>query len=164
MKAWWQGLEVRERRVLVLGLVAVAVMAYVLGVRLPLHDSTQDLERRVNERSELVSWMAEARSQIRELREQRPGAAAAGVEQALFSLADESAREAGFGEFLVRVEPAGDAGARLRFENIAFTDLMAWLANLRQEHGVVAHHLTVRGVSQAGRTEAILVLGWAGDP
>lgn len=159
MTAWWRQLSARDRRVLVLGAAALAVIVYLFGLRLPAQQAVTELEARVERQRELVRWLADARDEVRALRGRRgSGETREASSQSLYALADASARSAGFGDVLQRVEPDGDGGARLRFENIAFDALVEWLGAMRREHGVVASMLTVQRGAEAGRVDAQLVL------
>lgn len=158
MKQWWQQLSARDRRVLIMGGAALIVIVYIFGVRLPAQNAVEELESQVREERELVSWMERARREIYALRGRADPEAAASSSESLFSLADESAREAGLGPVLQRVEPAGDNGARVNFEDIAFDELVTWMARMRSEHGVVAAQVTVRRGADEGRVDAQLVL------
>ncbi len=158
MTQWWQRLSARDRRVLLLGGAAVVIILYVFGVRIPAHNAVSELETQVRQERELVNWMEQARREIYALRGQGDPDADATTSRSLFSLADESARESGLGPVLQRVEPTGDNGARVNFENIAFDELISWLARMRSEHGVIADQLTVRRGSDDGRVDVQLVL------
>lgn len=159
MRQWWQTLAPRERRVLILGGGALVVILYIFALRLPAERAVKNLEARVVQERALVAWMEQTRDGILALQGQAPsGSEALDRDQALFSLADESAREAGFGSQLARIEPAGDDGARVNFEGIAFDALIRWLVHLRQAHGVTANEVTIRRASEDGRVDAQLLL------
>ena len=158
MKAWWQQLAPRERRMLLIGGGALAVIFYVFLVRLPGQAAVEELSEQVTQERELANWMEQTRDQIRALSGESGPDEPGGTDQALFSLADESARTQGLEQVLGRVEPAGDDGARVNFEDIAFDDLLRWLIHLRREHGVIADQVTVREGSREGRVNVQLVL------
>ncbi|SEP16209.1 type II secretion system protein GspM [Aquisalimonas asiatica] len=159
MKQWWQGLAQRERRVLMLGGCALVVILYVFALRLPAERAVEDLEARVSQERALAGWMEQTGDRILALQGEEPASTdAVDRDQALFSLADESAREAGFGSQLARIEPAGDDGARVNFEGIAFDALIRWLVHLRQTYGVTADQVTIRRAAEEGRVDAQLLL------
>lgn len=160
MKAWWYRLSGRDRRVLVMGVVALVVILYIFVLRLPAQRAVQDYEVQVSRERERVVWMQHARAEIAALRSARPEAAAevTEIDEALFSFAEASAHSAGFERFLQRVEPAGDNGVRLHFDAVAFNDLVGWLARLRREYGVHAVQLAVDRGSDTGRVEARMIL------
>lgn len=159
MKQWWQTLAPRERRVLMLGGGALVVILYLFALRLPAERAVEDLEARVAQERALAAWMEQARDQIHALRGHDPADPdTVDRDQALFSLADERAREAGFGSQLGRIEPAGDDGARVNFEGIAFDALVRWLVHLRQAYSVTAEEVTISRSGEDGRVDAQLLL------
>ncbi len=159
MKQWWQQLSARDRRVLIIGAGALVVILYVFGLRIPTGNAVDELQTQVRQERELVNWMEQTRREIYALRGQAdPDATGDPTSRSLYSLADESARDAGLASVLQRVEPAGDNGARVNFENIAFDELITWLARLRREHGVIADQFTVTRGADDGRVDAQLVL------
>ncbi|MFV8836566.1 type II secretion system protein M [Aquisalimonas sp.] len=159
MRQWWQGLAPRERRVLILGGGALVVILYIFALRLPAERAVADLDERVAQERALAGWMEQTRDRILALQGEAPADPdAADRDQALFSLADQSAREHGFGSQLARIEPAGEDGARVNFEGIAFDALIRWLVHLRQTYGVTADQVTVRRAGEEGRVDAQLLL------
>lgn len=159
MKEWWQQLAPRERRVLLLGGGALAVILYIFAFRMPAAATVAELRTQVSQERELVAWMEDSRREIRRLRGRaEPSTASESPHQSLYSLADASARDAGLDSALSRVEPAGGNGARVNFEDIAFDELVRWLAQLRREHGIIADQVTVRRGSDQGRVNVQLVL------
>lgn len=164
LKQWWDGLAARERRTLSIGGMALVVILFYFTVYQPIHQRTADLERETRNQQELGSYLAQANEELRS-RGVSPGTAPTGngsngrgADQALFALADQSARQAGLGRVLRRVEPSGQGGARVSFEQIAFDDLVRWLAALREQHGVSATVMTARRSELEGRVDAQLVL------
>lgn len=164
MKAWWYGRSSSERRTLTIGGVILAVMLGYFVIWKPIHDTTARMQQDLQRQQELLAWMQPAVAEIRAM----GGAAmtesttAGSNGQALFALADQSARQAGLGQVLTRVEPSGEGGARVVFEKISFDTLMQWLAELRNDHGIQATQVTVRRVELEGRVDAQILLEGAG--
>ncbi|MCH8503064.1 MAG: type II secretion system protein M [Ectothiorhodospiraceae bacterium] len=164
LKQWWDGLAARERRTLSIGGMALAVILFYFMIYQPIHDRTADLEREARNQQELSGFLAQATEELRSrgispmpTGESRNGTGR-GSDQALFALADQTARQAGLGRVLRRVEPSGQGGARVSFEQIAFDDLVRWLAALREQHGVSASVVTARRSELEGRVDVQLVL------
>lgn len=159
LRQWWDGLAARERRTLSLGGMALGVILFYFLVYQPIHDRSTVLERDLQAQQELTAYLRQARQELQNLgaTAARP-AATGGTDQALFALADQSARQAGLGQVLRRVEPSGQTGARVNFERIAFDDLVRWLAALSEQHNVTATVVTLRTGEIEGRVDAQLVL------
>lgn len=156
-REWWSGLEARERRTLLLGGIALAVIFYVFLIWLPPHERIEALQGQVSAQQELLERMrivaAEAKS-LRGATGQRQGTGG----QALFSLIDQSARQAGLGSAIKRVEPSGENKVRVDLEKASFDVLARWLADLQMRYGIATSLLAVRNTDVAGRVNAQIVL------
>ncbi|MCP1673040.1 general secretion pathway protein M [Natronocella acetinitrilica] len=157
LKRWWTGLSSREQRTVSYGGAALALILFFFLVWQPIHERTDTLQATLAERQELLVYLESARQRlgaqpIAEGEEPRSAG------QALFALADQSARQAGLQQVLRSVEPSGQAAARVQFENIAFDDLMRWLGTLRDRHGVIATTVSLRRTDIEGRVDVQLVL------
>ena len=159
LRQWWDGLAARERRTLSLGGIALGIILFYFLVYQPIHARSEQLEHDLQAQQELAAYLRQAQQELQQL-----GGMAAepvqgnGSDQALFALADQSARQAGLGQVLRRVEPSGQGGARVNFERIAFDDLVRWLATLSEQHNVTATVVTLRTGELEGRVDAQLVL------
>lgn len=160
MREWWQQLSSRDQRVALIGGTVALVLLYVLAVRLPAGDAVARLERQVQGQRALVSWMQQARHEIRTLRDGGDGDASrsGSGDQAVFAVAEENLEAAELSRFVRRVEPARDGGARLVFENVSFDTLVGWLTDLRNDHGLIAARLRVESTDTTGRVDARLIL------
>lgn len=160
MSEWWQQLSTRDQRVLLIGGAVALVLLYLLAVRLPAGEAVARLERQVQSQQALVSWMQQAAHEIRALQGEGDGGdgSSGSGDQAVFAVAEENVQAAELSEFVRRVEPARDGGARLVFEKVSFDTLMGWLTALRNDHGLVATRLRVDRGDATGRVNARLVL------
>lgn len=159
-KQWWSGLEARERRTLILGGIALAIILYIFAIWLPAHRKADALEARLAEQQALLAWMQQASAEAQALRAASGGGnTVVGTgNQALFSFVDQSAREAGLADALRQVEPTGDQRVRVTLQKANFDVVMNWLATLKTRHGVDASALTIRRTDTEGLVDAQLVL------
>ncbi len=159
VSAWWEALEVRERRILVMGSLALAGLLGTFLFWLPLEERLALAEERLAERADTLGWMRRSADQVRRLR-----AAGAGVRtmkstgESLLSLGDRTARENGLGEALQRVEPEGADRVRFQFEKVSFDALLGWLAKLENRFGVRVVQLSIEKETTPGQVRARLVL------
>lgn len=159
MREWWYGLEARERRTLTIGGIALAVIVFIFAVWLPAHRGVERLQARVAEQRALLGWMQQAAAEVRALRGRgasAPRAREGG--QALYALADETARAAGLGQSIREVSPSGENRVRVDLQGAEFDTLVRWLAGLRNEYGIQASPLSVRETDPPGRVNAQVVL------
>ena len=88
-------------------------------------------------------------------------AAAGPATESLVVLVDRTTRAAGLGSHLKRNEPEGEAGIRLRFEDVPFDGLVDWLAGLQSTQAVGVVAATVDPGQAPGRVTANLQLSRA---
>lgn len=163
MKQWWLNLASRERRTLVIGGVSLAVILFYFLLWQPLHQDNAQLARDVEQGEALLHWTRSTVAEIRALGGGEQMDVGADSEQALFALADSHAREAGLGDVLQRVEPSGEGGARVAFQQVGFDELMHWVGSLQHQYGVRIGLLTLQQSELDGRVDAQLVLELPGS-
>lgn len=159
LRQWWNGLESRERRTLLLGGIALAIILYFFAVWLPAHREVDRLTGRLAEQRTLLAWMQQASAEALSLRAAGAGGQTIGIgNQALFSFVDQSAREAGLASALRQVEPTGEQRVRVTLQQANFDQLMNWLVTLKTRHGVEASAVSVRRGENPGLVDAQLIL------
>jgi general secretion pathway protein M len=153
----WDALEPRERRVLTAGaIVLIAVLGYLLLVE-PLLQSRETWRTRVTAAEADLAWMRAAAPRLHALR----GDDATPMQpdsRSLLARADASAREAGLGSTLLRVEPVSANQVRVYFEQTGFDALMRWLETLADRHGTRVTELSVQRADGVGRVDVRLSL------
>jgi general secretion pathway protein M len=154
IRAWWNGLQARERRMLGVGAVVVALLLGWALVWYPVTRARADLEQRVARQRADLAWMRQASGEARELHAQGTHGRAERQGKSLLALADVSARGAGLAGALKRVEPAGGKSVRLNFEVADFDALVNWLDALAKDYGVQATDLSVDKVEGLGLVNA----------
>jgi general secretion pathway protein M len=154
MKAWWDGLAQRERRFVLIGGVVAAIILLAM-LLLPLNRRVSALESSVEAKAGDLAWM---RSVAPTLASAGPAPVPSASQESIVVLVDRAARESGLGEALASSEPSGDGGQRLRLEQAHFDRMVAWLARLREQHGVQVESATIEGTEEPGLVSATLVL------
>lgn len=154
VKQWFNGLARRERRFVIVGGVAALVIVLLMAV-LPLQHSAAALEQRVATKRADLAWM---RSVAPTLAGAGPMSDTPLTAESLVVTVDRTAREANLGEALARSEPAGQGGQRVQLNAARFDVLVAWLARLRQQHGIRVVAATVERTEQPGLVNATVEL------
>lgn len=157
LRQYLNGLEQRERYMLLTGASAVAITLLYLVLIEPLLLYRDELETRVARQRDTVAWMQGA---VGQLAGQRSTAPANGKVDtgSLLTLVDTSARNAALGRVMQRVQQDGDAAVRVRFENASFDALLLWLGELQQRYGVSIDDITVERADETGRVDASITL------
>ncbi len=145
------------------GGLGVALMLYVL-VWEPWQDTLQRLRTEAAAQRTDLAWMRAAAREIQRLSATREVNAPAHPNGgSLLTVVDRTARAAGLGSALKRVEPQGTDRVRASLEGAAFDTLVRWLGRLEREHGIVTLNAVVDRDAESGRVDARLVMGTGGS-
>lgn len=156
MKAWWRGLSGRERGMIALAIGVAFAVCFVQFAIFPLHDKRQSARAA---HVDALDMLAEVRAGVaRASAPQAQGASgdAASVRAALMA----SARERGLA--IARVQPLGDGGLSLRFDDADPIALYDWLAAAIDERGVGVRQANLNRDERGGGVQATIVLDGGG--
>lgn len=161
MKAWFEGLEQRERLLVAVAGVLVIIAVLVLGIIRPIAGQTsRGLERVADKRDLLVELEQVA---------QRIGPQGGGVTpgnavntDSLVVVVDQTTRSAGLATYLKRNQPDGATSIRLRFENAPFDTVVEWLAELEAKYNLSATSANIDMASENGRVNCNFTLARVG--
>lgn len=142
----------RERRLVIAG--GAAVLAIIIfGILVPLDRSVSHTQQRLARKAADLVWM---QGVVPELAAAAPPPAASG--ESLLVIVDRSARESGLAGALAGSEPGTTGSLTVRLEKAPFDSLVAWLARLAQQNGVVVDSATIEKAGAPGLVNAALVL------
>jgi general secretion pathway protein M len=158
MRARWQALSERDRRVLGGGGLIVALLLVWAFIWHPLALSREQLAARTNADRASLAWMRSAQTQLPGLSAGTTHAAVNREGKSLLALADASARGAGLGGALKRVEPTGARSVRVSFEAANFDVLVGWIEELARDYGVEASDLSADRAEATGLVNARVTL------
>ena len=135
MMNWFESLELRERFVVAIGALIVAIaLLYVLAWA-PLDKKHEMLK------TDVENWQ-------RSLAALRPmhGSAATGgqsqsvaiigTQQSPIIIVDQTLRSRGLDRYRQRSQPTANNGIRIDFENVAFDELVLWLGDLSDQYAM----------------------------
>lgn len=158
MRAWFDSLGTRERMILA---AAVALLIPLLVWALlwqPLAGSVQRLEDEVAQQRETLVWMQRSAAEVKQLRGSGDTAAAGLGGRSLLAAVDQSARTAGLGSGVKRIEPESADAVRVTLEGVSFDTVLAWLDALGREFGVAAGMVSVEREAVPGQVRMRLTL------
>ena len=157
MREWFANLEARERTIVAIGGVAVALILFWALVWMPLDRGRQNLAVNVE------TWqnsLAELRVIAATLpKEGVAAASAADPDASPVVVVDRTLRERNLNSAVKRRQPTPN-GIRVEFENVAFDQLVVWLGDLGSTHGlsVQAGSLSLANRAGPGHVNASLTL------
>ncbi len=140
LSEWWNGLQARERALLVVCGVAVALTLYFVAVIEPLTAREARLRKSLAAEVELQHWLEEQRPRaqrapVSPARERLPEGAS------LLAAINASASDSGVVGQLTRVTPTTARGASLNFTAVPYASFMRWLLALDERHGVTVERI-----------------------
>lgn len=165
MMTWWNTLSLRERWIVGIGAGLVGVLLFYALIWHPLQRNLAALHQSVGELRNDVAWMRQAAGDVKRL----SSTAEANSQdtpvrdESLLVFVDRTARSAGLGPAVKRVEPQGADQLQIRLEQVSFDQMIRWLGNLEQEHGIALINAVVDRQTESGRVDARLVLQGGGS-
>ena len=154
MNAWWAGLAPRERIIMAGGAVVLVVLVIYLLLWEPLARKKEQVRTDISALTADLMWMEQVAGQVKRRAAQQSSQATSGASGgSVLTLIEVSARAAGLRETLERVQPEGQ-GARLSFAETGFDNLLRWLGELEQRHGLHVSQLAVDAGTAPGTVTA----------
>lgn len=152
MKAWFYGLEARERWIVSVGAVLALVIVVWGGALRPLQSRSAELRTSVETKQRLLADVARLESTS-------PGAVARGrqgADQTLVVIVSNTA--AAHGLDLPRTRPNGPSGIDVTFQGASFDALVAWLMALHTGYGVDVESASFSSAREPGLVNGQLSL------
>lgn len=157
LKQWFNGLQPRERTIILAGAVLVLLVAIYILALAPFYGAVNSRAARVSEKEADLAWMRSVAGELQALNASQPMRQAPSGES-LVVLIDRAARECGLASALTGQTPNGESGIRVRLESAEFDKLMVCLGTLQQVHAVTIESATIDRTAQPGLVNASLVL------
>lgn len=146
MRAWLERLEPRERWILGGGAVLAALIVLWGLIWLPLEHASAGLQQSVNDKRALLSDLRRAGALHRGAASSRRPA----LTKSLVVLVDQTARAQGLASSFTGTRPDGSTGISVSFQDAAFDDILAWLAQLHTTYGIHVESASFTGAEQRG--------------
>jgi general secretion pathway protein M len=148
IRAWYAGLEERERRFVIVGAVGVSLLILIVGILMPLQSAVSTAVTRSETRREDLAWMQVNAPAVR-----AAGALPSDTGEAPVVMVDRIGRELGLASALRGTQPNG-TGVRVQLEAAPFDTLITWLATLEQRYGLAIESITVDRAARPGVVNA----------
>jgi general secretion pathway protein M len=154
MRVWWDGLQDRERLVLIAGGFVAALIVLWAAVWNPLFVNTARLSDDISTKERLLAEVTRLEAAgVGSSAPARPAAAGS-----LVVVVDQTIRSQGLSDTLKRNQPNGTDGINLTFQSASFDTLIRWLAQLNRDHGISVQSASFSETRQPGLVNSTLVL------
>ncbi|RRS07244.1 type II secretion system protein M [Pseudoalteromonas sp. J010] len=130
---YWQGLKEQEQKLLIFAGAVFVVFVLVMGIFRPLNQAVNDAELKLQRNHELVNWVGQS---VNKLKANSPTrvTSSGSISQVVNSTRSR------FKIDISKMQPNGDA-LRLTIDNVEFNQLIAWVDELTNRHGVRVENL-----------------------
>lgn len=149
MKAWWNGLSLREQRLVLGGGIALFIAILYWGIWQPMANSAANAETHLQRERQLLSWVSQKADEIVALRG-TSGSTGSVSDKGLNQVINETTRR--FQIEVIRMQPRSEA-VQVWVKPVPFNTLVNWLAFLRDEHGIDTQFLDVTKTDRMGMVE-----------
>ncbi len=161
MNEWFQGLSDREKRIVLVGAVALTIMLFYMLLWNPLSGSVSNLHKSVESESKNLAWMKAAAQEVKG-KNRGGGAGVQRGDESLMTLIDRTVREGTLGAALKRVQPDKDGVVRVWLEDAPFDDMVFWLGSLKNAYGITVDNAVIERSERPGYVKARLGFAEAG--
>lgn len=155
LRAWWNGLASRERRIVGLGGIALALTLAYLAIWAPVARLEHKREVALRDSRALAVQLERLASEVQA---RRGGNAPVATNQSLLALVDQTRKSSSVTKPPSRLEPEGDTTVRVWLEDVPFDALVRWLGDLQARYGVRVDAADIDRQSGSGLVNARLTL------
>lgn len=150
MKSWFLSLTSRERIMVQYAGSVVAIFLIYLIVVVPIVSNYSKNKKNVATATQTLAWMKSAAKEIKQLGGGSSTADRPKGKKFILSMVDRSAKKAGLGSVMKRVQPEGESGVRVWFENASFDELIKWLSVIESKNGLSVNEINIEQTEAAG--------------
>lgn len=130
IKTWWQGLNLREQRLVSIMSSAVLVFLLYSLIWQPLNDNLAKTEKKLASRQALLTWVTENTARYQQVKSSGTSKKGSG---SLSSIINRTASQQQL--TITRMQPQGD-NLQVWLDSASFTQLLFWLEHLVNNEGL----------------------------
>jgi general secretion pathway protein M len=130
IKTWWQGLNLREQRLVLVMTCAISIFLLYSLLWLPLNDNLAKTEKRLASRQALLTWVTDNTARYQNAKSSGGNKKSSG---SLSSIINRTANQQQL--TITRMQPQGD-NLQVWLDSAPFTQLLFWLDNLANNEGL----------------------------
>lgn len=153
IKQWIGQLAAREKLTLLLGSVILSVILIYFLILLPLIEKKQQLDNVINEQKVTLQWMYAAADEIQQL---QTLPVTSTNTTPLLTLIDQQI--ATLGKVNKRIEPQSEQVVQMSLEEVDFSTLIQWLANLYNQQHIQVIAMTIEPLSNPDKVKIRMTL------
>jgi len=155
MQNWFNSLQSREQRMLILGVSALIVFFLYQLVWLPVHNQVATLQGQVTAQQQQLSQLGGIIQKYNAL----PAVEKTDLNNAsLLSVVDSTSKKHGIRNAVKRLTPEGEGKVRVRLENVISDKAFTWLASISRQYALQIDQIDINPAEGAGMVTICVVL------
>lgn len=147
IRAWWENLLERERRMLSVGGFIVGILVIYALIWSPLSNLVFDYKTQVTSKRQLLVFLQRASQKISQLQSSGISVDASVKSGGLLTVVEQSLSSQQLSHYLKQVQQPTQNQITLNFDNVPFDKLMQWLQMLITTQGVRVVHFSATRLS-----------------
>jgi len=155
---WYQGLQQRERQLVLTASVVIVITLLYLTIWEPIHKGIEDQTQKYQTQADILDWMQAAAIEVRTLKVSGAAKRSTNSSQPVTLLVENSAATAGLKPYLRKLESTSDKGARVTIDAASFDQVLLWLNTLQTQYGISVSSANLDRDDKAGAVNARMTL------
>ncbi len=159
MKEWWDSLQAKERLLVTIGAVAVAIAILYLIVWSPIVESRNNKKMRVENKRETLVWMSQKQQEVTHLKRMNPNLFNQATDKrSLLAIVDTGAKQMGIRSSITSITPNGEDKVQIALEDMIFDRLIVLLGELNRRNHILVASTSLTKSDQIGKVTGKILL------
>jgi len=158
LQHWYQGLQQRERLLVLAATVMIAVTLFYLIIWEPIHKSIEEQTQKYQSQTNILHWMQVASKEVNMLKASGGANKTISSTQPVTLLVENSATTAGIKPYLSKLESTSDKGARVTIDAASFDQILLWLNTMQTKYGIAVTSANLDRDDKPGAVNARMTL------
>ncbi len=158
MKDWWNNMETREQRFVVMAAIVVFIFLAYLLIWSPLVEARNNKRQYVENQQQLLSWMTTKSNEVKQIKLTNPNLLKKDSKRSLLAIVDSLSKQMGLRVAINRIEPDGPHNTTIWIEEMNFDALITMLGELDKRSNVKVKEANVTKLEKPGVVKAKITL------
>ncbi|HHJ19366.1 MAG TPA: type II secretion system protein M [Gammaproteobacteria bacterium] len=158
MNAWFNGLQDRERYLVVGGAVTLLLLLVYLLLWEPAVSGREKLQKSVVAQRSQLLWMNNASAEVQALQKNSSAGHSSNLRMSLIRAVESSASRTGLRSSVTRMEPQGAKKITVELKQASFDRLVEWIGLLQRDYGASIQQFSASKTDAKGLVDARFIL------
>lgn len=156
MMEWWLSLNLRDRKILISGMILLIMMGVYALIWDPLQHNLKRSNQLLIDKQVTLNWIIDEAKIVDQFK--RKPIKKRNQNTSLLTLIDKSARQNNIKKYIAKMKETSDRNIRLRINEIEFNRLILWLGKISRHHGIFSTEFNAEATGKTGIINAALTL------